>query len=64
MPESCLLRSRLFAEHGVLGIFSLRTGGVSQAPFDSMNLADDTGDDAQSVAPAQILGVRQPGRGQ
>jgi len=50
MPEeACLLRSALFAEHGMHGIFSLRTGGVSAAPFNSMNLADDTGDDAASV---------------
>jgi len=50
MPEPCLLRSPLLAEHGIHGIFSLRTGGVSQAPFDSLNLADDTGDKAESVA--------------
>ena len=50
MPEPCLLRSQLFAQHGMHGIFSLRTGGVSAPPFNSMNLADDTGDDALSVA--------------
>jgi len=50
MPEACLLRSPLFARHGMHGIFSLRTGGVSAAPFNSMNLADDTGDDAACVA--------------
>jgi len=44
MPEPCFLRSKLFARHGLHGVFSLRTGGVSPPPFDSMNLADDTGD--------------------
>jgi len=49
MPEPCFLRSALFAEHGLHGIFSLRCGGVSRRPYDSLNLADDTGDDTSSV---------------
>jgi hypothetical protein len=31
------------------GIFSLRNGGISSSPYDSLNLADDTGDDASKV---------------
>lgn len=49
MPDTCLLRSQLFAGHGLHGIVSLRRGGISPAPFDSMNLADNTGDDPAFV---------------
>ncbi|MDQ6973226.1 MAG: peptidoglycan editing factor PgeF, partial [Mariprofundaceae bacterium] len=49
MPESCFIRSNLFAEHGLNGVFSLRSGGSSEPPFDSLNLADDTGDDKTVV---------------
>ncbi|HCS12442.1 MAG: peptidoglycan editing factor PgeF [Zetaproteobacteria bacterium CG06_land_8_20_14_3_00_59_53] len=49
MPDPCHLRSELFASHGLHGIVSLRTGGESNAPFDSMNLADNTGDDPAIV---------------
>jgi len=54
MPESCFLRSALFAEHGLHGIFSLRGrdnphNGVSPPPFDRLNLADDTGDLAENA---------------
>ncbi|MDQ6987632.1 MAG: peptidoglycan editing factor PgeF [Mariprofundaceae bacterium] len=49
MPEPCFIRSPLLEKHGFHGIFSLRNGGVSQAPFASLNLADDTGDNPDSV---------------
>ena len=49
MPEPCFLRSALFTSHGLHGIFSLRNGGISSPPYDSLNLADDTGDDASRV---------------
>ncbi len=49
MAESSFLRSQLFAAHGLHGIFSLRNGGVSHAPYDSLNLADDTGDNPDNV---------------
>ena len=49
MPEPSFLRSSLFASHGLHGIFSLRNGGISSPPFDSLNLADDTGDDVSKV---------------
>jgi YfiH family protein len=37
------------APRGVRAAFSLRTGGVSAAPFDSLNLGSQTGDDASAV---------------
>ena len=38
------LRSSLFAEYGITALFSLRTGGVSPPPFDSLNFGLDLGD--------------------
>lgn len=45
-----MLTSRLLASHGVRHGFSTREGGVSVAPFDSMNLARNVGDDPVAVA--------------
>lgn len=46
--------SYLFADWpappGVRAVTSLRHGGVSRAPYDSFNLAEHVGDDAQAVA--------------
>jgi polyphenol oxidase len=44
------LRSRLLDRHGFRHGFSLRTGGVSEAPFASLNLARGVGDDPAHVA--------------
>lgn len=44
------IRSALLARHGFVHGFSTREGGVSAAPFDSMNLARTVGDDAAAVA--------------
>lgn len=41
--------SRLLAEQGVVVGFSERVGGVSPAPFDSLNLAAHVGDDPRAV---------------
>ncbi len=49
MPEACFIRSPLLEKHGFHGIFSLRNGGVSQAPFASLNLADNTGDNPDNA---------------
>jgi len=49
MPEPLFIRSQLLSAHGFQAIFSLREGGFSQPPFDSLNLADDTGDDGEYV---------------
>ncbi|OIO69147.1 MAG: peptidoglycan editing factor PgeF [Zetaproteobacteria bacterium CG12_big_fil_rev_8_21_14_0_65_55_1124] len=61
MPEACFLRSPLFAEHRLHGIFSLRSGGVSPPPFDSLNLANDTGDDPVLVEKNLDILIRQSG---
>jgi YfiH family protein len=44
------LRSELLKQHGFRHGFSLRYGGVSLPPFDSLNLARTLGDDAEHVA--------------
>lgn len=44
------LRSPLLQKAGFAHGFSLRTGGVSEAPFDSLNLARSVGDDRVNVA--------------
>ena len=43
------LRSRLLSAHGVPHGFSVRTGGVSRAPFDSLNLGGAVGDEPAAV---------------
>lgn len=45
-----LLRSALLDHAGFRHGFSLRTGGVSAAPFASLNLARNVGDDAAAVS--------------
>lgn len=45
-----VLRSELLRRHGFLHGFSLRTGGVSVAPYASLNLGRAVGDDPASVA--------------
>ncbi len=49
-PPVRLLASQLLARHGARAAFSLRTGGVSPPPFDSLNLGEDIGDDPAHVA--------------
>lgn len=52
MPESAAamdVHSGLFARHGARGVFSLRGGGVSEPPFDSLNLGHGLGDDEAHV---------------
>jgi YfiH family protein len=43
------LRSELLSRHGFVHGFSLRRGGVSRPPFDSLNLARNVGDDPAHV---------------
>ena len=50
MTEPGFIRSPLLDALGFNAIFCLRAGGVSPPPFDSLNLADDTGDDARNAA--------------
>ncbi|MCA9601944.1 MAG: peptidoglycan editing factor PgeF [Polyangiales bacterium] len=43
------IQSALLERHGFRHAFTDRTGGVSAAPFDSLNLARNVGDDAEAV---------------
>jgi purine-nucleoside/S-methyl-5'-thioadenosine phosphorylase / adenosine deaminase len=43
------LSSRLLSAEGVVHGFSVRTGGVSRAPYDSLNLGRGVGDDPAAV---------------
>jgi polyphenol oxidase len=45
-----VLRSELLVREGFAHGFSLRTGGVSRGPFQSLNLARTVGDSAEDVA--------------
>lgn len=45
-----VLQSELLARHGFAHGFSLRTGGVSQGPFASLNLGRSVGDAPEAVA--------------
>jgi polyphenol oxidase len=49
VPETLFLTSRLLAAEGVVHGFSLRGGGVSTGPLDSLNLGRGVGDDARTV---------------
>lgn len=49
MAENMFWRSHLLHEHGVTGFFTLRHGGVSQPPYDSLNFGIDTGDNPGNV---------------
>jgi len=49
MPKADFLRSSLLAQHHITGIFSERQGGISPAPFDTLNLGLDLGDSAENV---------------
>lgn len=44
-----VLRSALLAGHGITAIFSLRSGGLSPAPFDSLNLGRELGDNDHNI---------------
>ena len=43
------MRSELFHAHGINAVFSQRAGGVSSAPFDSLNLGLGLGDSDEHV---------------
>lgn len=43
------IRSKLFERHHIDGMFSTRKGGISPAPYNSLNLGLDLGDDEQHV---------------
>ena len=45
MAESNLIRSQLLAAHGITALFTLRSGGVSPPPFESLNFGPDDSED-------------------
>jgi hypothetical protein len=55
------LRSPLLAKHGFRHGFSLRSGGVSRAPFASLNLGRGVGDDPRAVAENHALLAQELG---
>jgi len=58
MQVNCFLRSELLSSHGVIGAFSLRHGGVSPPPFDSLNLGYDLNDPEENVTQNMDILVR------
>jgi len=44
LTQQGFIESELFKKHGIRGIFTLRHGGISPAPFDSQNFGTDLGD--------------------
>jgi YfiH family protein len=50
VPLSAAWRLEWPAPPGVHALFTTRSGGVSRAPFDTLNLGDHVGDDPQAVA--------------
>jgi polyphenol oxidase len=50
-----LLIDRELGNDGILAAFTTRVGGVSAVPFDSLNLARETGDDPELVKQNRIL---------
>jgi len=61
MTKPCYLHSELLAAHGVTAIFSLRYGGVSPSPFDSLNLGSGLGDDEKNIARNMEILIRKAG---
>ena len=58
MAKARFIQSHLLARHGIKGIFSLRTGGVSPPPFDSLNFGPDLGD-SDSFIEQNLRGLMQ-----
>jgi YfiH family protein len=57
-----ILASELEAEHGIVVAFTGRSGGISEPPFDSLNLSYDVGDERGAVVSnrhlvEEILGI-------
>ncbi len=48
-PNYNFIESRLFARHRIRGLFSLRNGGISPAPFDSLNFGSGLGDAESNI---------------
>lgn len=50
MDKATFIRSQLLAAHGINGIFSLRSGGVSPPPFDTQNFGPSLGDSDNNIS--------------
>jgi len=65
MVDADLIYSSLFRRHGLMACFTLRTGGVSPAPFDSLNFGEELGDAPGNIAAnlkslIRLTGITQP----
>ncbi|MFQ5345929.1 MAG: peptidoglycan editing factor PgeF [Mariprofundus sp.] len=49
MAEPAFIRSQILADHGFTGIFTLREGGISPAPFDAQNFGYGLGDSDEHI---------------
>jgi hypothetical protein len=61
VAETIFRKSRLLSAHGFVGLFSLRTGGVSSAPFDTLNLGQNLGDRPENVEKNLSILIDQAG---
>ncbi len=59
----CLIRPTILAGSGIIAAFSLRTGGVSPPPFDSLNLGEGTDDAPCNIAENLRIFSRAAGLG-
>lgn len=59
--NTVFLHAELLALHGITAIFSLRHGGVSPPPFDSLNLGSGLGDDERNIANNMNTLIREAG---
>lgn len=50
MADPHLIRSALFADRGITALFTLRSGGISPAPYDSWNFGSNTADTPANIA--------------
>ncbi len=50
MHDGDLLYSDIFRNHGLLGCFTKRTGGISPKPFDSLNFGPQLGDSDTNIS--------------
>ncbi len=49
MAKPAFIRSKILANHGFTGIFTLRQGGISSAPFDEQNFGSGLGDSDSNI---------------
>ncbi len=49
MAKPAFIRSKILANHGFTGIFTLRQGGISSAPFDEQNFGNGLGDPDSNI---------------